>query len=286
MHRGAGRARYGTALVSSTAASLPDSAVLAASGRLAAAGCPTPEADARALAAASRAEAGAGVLARFDSLVARRAAREPLAYLLGRQTFRGLELRVDARVLVPRPHTEALVEAGLTLPRRARVLDLCTGSGAVALALVHERPDLRVSGADLSPDALAVAGENGDALGLAVSWFESDLLLAAPGPWDAVLANVPYIAERDEPALAHEMIGHEPPGAFRGGWDGLDIARRLVGQADAIPWLALEVGDEHAPAAAALLSDHGFADVTTRRDFTGVERVVVGSRPPAGASLS
>lgn len=257
------------------------SAVLAAERRLALAGCPTPTADAEALAAESARVAGDGALERFDALVARRAAREPLAYLLGRQTFRGLDLRVDSRVLVPRPHTEALVEAGLTVPRGARVLDLCTGSGAVALALVRERPDLRVSGADISRAALAVARENGDRLRLEVSWLESDLLLGAPGPWDAVLANAPYIAGRDEPGLAREMIDHEPPDAFRGGSDGLDVVRRLIGQAAQVPWLALEVGDGHASETGHLLAQAGFTEVTFRCDFTGVERVVIGRRERA-----
>lgn len=259
----------------------PPPAVLAAERRLAEAGCPTPASDAEALAAESAAVGGDEALKRFEALVSRRAAREPLAYLLGRQRFRGLDLRVDARVLVPRPHTEALVEAGLALPRGARVLDLCTGSGAVALALAWERPHLRLSGADVSPDALAVARQNGDRLGIEVSWLESDLLLGAPGPWDAVLANPPYIAGRDEPGLAREMIAHEPPGAFRGGPDGLGVVRRLIAQASEVPWLAIEVGDAHAPAVRALLSETGYAEIATRRDFTGVERVVVGSRDPA-----
>lgn len=253
--------------------------------RLAAAGCLSPAADVRALARLSVATGGAAALKRFEALVGRRAAREPLAYILGHQRFRGLELRVDPRVLVPRPHTEALVEAGLTLPHGARVVDLCTGSGAVALALARERPDLRLTGSDLSPDALDVARENGDRLGLKVSWLESDLLLGAPGPWDAVLANAPYIAERDEPELAPELVTHEPPAAFRGGEDGLDTIRRLIEQARRVPWLALEVGDGHADDVRRLLSRAGFGRIATRRDFTGVERVVVGSREPADRRL-
>lgn len=251
--------------------------MLAAERRLAAAGCATPGTDARALAEAVGAGA-ACVSERFELMVARREAREPLAYLLGCQRFRGLELRVDDRVLVPRPHTEVLVEAGLALPRGARVLDLCTGSGAVALALARERPDLHVSGADHSRDALAVARANGRRLGLEVAWIESDLLIGAPGPWDAVLANPPYIATSEEPDLPPEMIAHEPPEAFRAGADGLDILRRLVGQATEVPWLSLEGGDTHAAPVAELLFDAGFAQVTTRRDFTGVKRVVEGRR--------
>lgn len=246
--------------------------------RLAAAGCPAPAEEARALALA----AGRGAHDRFDALVARRAAREPLAYLVGRQTFRGLELRVDRRVLVPRPHTETLLEAGLEVPRGARVLDLCTGSGAVALALARERPDLRITGADLSRDALAVARDNGNRLELNVDWVESDLLLGAPGPWDAVLANPPYIAGVDEASLAREMVAHEPGLAFRGGRDGLDVVRRLIAQASAVPWLAIEVGDAHGAVVRDLLAEAGFGEVSIRRDFTGVERVVVGARERLG----
>lgn len=263
----------------SSAAALPLApAMLAARDRLATAGCRSPSEDAQALAAESVAVAEDGALERFEALVDRRANREPLAYILGRERFRGLELRVDSRVLVPRPHTEALVQAGLALPREARVLDLCTGSGAVALALARERPDLRVSGADLSADALDVARENAARLGLQVSWIQSDLLRSAPGPWDAVLANAPYIADSEEPQLARELVGHEPPVAFRGGTDGLDTIRHLVEQARAVPWLALEVGDDHAGAVRRLLSNAGFAHIATRRDFSGVERVVVGRR--------
>jgi release factor glutamine methyltransferase len=257
-----------------------------AARRLAAAGCPDPVADAQALAEASARLGRRAAAQRFEELVERRTRLEPLAYLLGRQVFRGLELKVDPRVLVPRPHTEALVEVGLAVPRGARVLDLCTGSGAVALALANERPDLRVSGADLSSDALAVARENGDRLGIEVDWLLSDLMLEASGPWDAVLANVPYIAGRDEPELAREMIAYEPPLAFRGGEDGLDIVRRLLAQAREVPFLAVEVGDEHAGIVAGLFCRAGWSEVTTRRDFTGIERVVAGTRDVLGEPAS
>jgi release factor glutamine methyltransferase len=253
-------------------------AVSAAGRRLAEAGCARPDADARALAAAALGGPGrSGARARFDELVARRAAREPLAYVIGHTSFRGLELQVDPRVLIPRPHTEPLVEAALALPRGARVLDLCTGSGAVALSLKHERPDLEVAGADLSTEALAVARANGERLGIEVSWLESDLLAGAPGPWDAVLANPPYIGE-SERGLAPEMVGHEPGLGFRGGDGGLAVIRSLLGQVAALPWVALEVGDDHAPTVRDLLTRAGFAEVRSHRDFTGVERVLVGRR--------
>jgi release factor glutamine methyltransferase len=143
-----------------------------------------------------------------------------------------------------------------------------------------------VSGADLSPDALAVARENGDRLEIEVDWLLSDLLLDATGPWDAVLANVPYIAGRDEPDLTREMIAHEPPLAFRGGEDGLDVVRRLIAQARDVPFLAVEVGDEHAPVVTELFSRARWSEVTTRRDFTGTERVVAGTRDVLGEAAS
>jgi len=260
---------------------VPGPAVRDAGRRLAEAGCARPDADARALADAALGDPEEpGAEARFESLVARRAAREPLAYILGRTFFRGLELRVDPRVLIPRPHTEPLVEAALALPRGARVLDLCTGSGAVALSLKHERPDLEVAGADLSTEALAVASGNAGRLGIEVAWLASDLLADAPGPWDAVLANPPYIDE-GEPALAPEMVGHEPRLAFGGGDGGLAVIRRLIDELSAVPWVALEVGDHQGATVCGLLTRAGFDEVRVHRDFTGVERVVEGGRAHA-----
>ncbi len=243
--------------------------------RLARAGCPDPSGDAAALLGAAGADPE-----RLEALVRRREAREPLAYVVGTQRFRGLELRVDRRVLVPRPHTEPLVEAALGLPRGARVLDLCTGSGAVALAIAHERPDLAVTGADLSDDALAVARANAAALGADVAFVRSDLLAGAPGPWDALVANPPYMEERAAGAWSDEMARHEPELAFRGGPDGLALVRRLVAQAAGagIPWLALEGGDGQAGAVATLVRAHGYAVREVREDLTGEPRVVVAAR--------
>jgi release factor glutamine methyltransferase len=210
---------------------------------------------------------------RFQELVARRARqREPVAYLLGRRGFRHLDLEVDARVLVPRPETELLVEVGLELPQGAAVVDVGTGSGAVALALKHERPDLQVTATDVSADALAVARANAARLGLDVAFAQTDLFDGAP---DAVLCNPPYVAEGDE--LPPEVARHEPAGALFAGADGLDVIRRLVARsAEAgIGLLAMEVGAGQADAVAALASGAAFASVQTRRDLAGIERVVV-----------
>ncbi|MGH2853871.1 MAG: N5-glutamine methyltransferase family protein, partial [Solirubrobacteraceae bacterium] len=136
--------------------------------------------------------AGAAVRPFQDAVRRRAVEREPVAYITGWRGFRRLELRVDRRALIPRPETELLVEVGLELPEDARVLDVGTGSGAVALALKDERPDLRVTGSDVSEEALGLARDNGQRLGLEVAWLRSDLLVAVPDELDAVLCNPPY----------------------------------------------------------------------------------------------
>jgi release factor glutamine methyltransferase len=214
---------------------------------------------------------------RFGALVARRSAAEPVAYLLGRRGFRRLELDVDARVLVPRPETELLVEVGLSLPHGASVLDVGTGSGAVALALAAERPDLEVGGVDVSPDALAVARANAARLGLSVRFDEGDLLRGA-APVDAVLANLPYIAP--EAPLPADVADFEPALALYGGADGLEVIERLVGMVP-VQWpslLALEIGESQGAAVSALVRGAGFGDVSVLPDLTGRDRVVVGRR--------
>ncbi len=261
---------------------------------IAAAGCETPRLDAevmlgeilgvsRAQLLSDRTLTVAGPAVRvFQSAVRRRSVqREPVAYIIGRRGFRGLELVSDPRALIPRPETELLVEAGLALPARARVLDLCTGGGAVALALADERPDLRLAGSDRSGPALALARENGARLGLEVEWIEADLLDGVPDRFDAVLANPPYVAEGERALLAPEIMRHEPHEALFAGPDGLDVIRRLVGQLsgrDTVRTLALEVGHGQAPAVAKLCVAAGFADCRCKKDLAGVERVVIGER--------
>lgn len=214
---------------------------------------------------------------RFDALVERRRKREPVAYLRGRKGFRHIELAVDSRVLVPRPETETLVEAAIELlPRGAHVIDVGTGSGAVALALAHERPDLEVTGSDVSQEALAVARGNGERLELGVTWVRSDLLAAAPGPWDAVVSNPPYVAEAQRDDLPAEL-GFEPPAALFAGADGLAVIAALVEQSAAAgaPLMAIEVGAGQASAVAELMGAAGYATVSVRYDLAGIERVVV-----------
>ncbi|HEX3518299.1 MAG TPA: peptide chain release factor N(5)-glutamine methyltransferase [Solirubrobacteraceae bacterium] len=218
----------------------------------------------------------------FQGAVRRRSIeREPVAYIIGRRGFRHIELAVDSRALIPRPETELLVEVGLRLARGARVLDLCTGSGAVALALKDERPDLEIAGSDNSRPALDLAGENARRLGLDVSWLQADLLDGVEGELDAVLANPPYVPEGDRSALAPEIVRHEPHDALFAGPDGLDVIRRLLEQLAERPRIAtvaLELGAGQAPAVAELVGDAGFEAVHAERDLAGIERVVVGER--------
>jgi release factor glutamine methyltransferase len=272
---------------------LPEAAVAAESIRealargaaaLVAAGVDTPRLDAELLlaeaTAGGRAElvtrareaVPAGAMARYNELLARRVAREPVAYILGRRPFRRLTLSVDRRVLIPRPETELLVEVGLTLPRGARVADVGTGSGAVALALKDERPDLAVVGVDVSEDALAVARENAARLGLEVRFVRADLLDG--GDHDAVLANLPYVA--DGASVAPEISLYEPASALFAGADGLEVIRRLVLAARSVPVLALEIGFDQAEVVAELLVAAGFASVERLHDLAGVERAIVG----------
>lgn len=225
--------------------------------------------------------AGPAVRAFQDAVRRRSVLREPVAYIVGHRGFRHLDLAVDPRALIPRPETELLVEVGLTLGPGARVLDVGTGSGAVALALAHERPDLQVSGSDISSDALDLARANGERLGLHVRWLPADLLDGVPGEFDAVLCNPPYVAESDRASLAPEVVRHEPPGALFAGADGLDVIRRLAGQVRERPrvhTIALEVGAGQAPAVGGLLREAGFGVVRAERDLAGIERVLVGER--------
>lgn len=213
--------------------------------------------------------------------------RESVAHLLGVRGFRHLDLTVDRRALIPRPETELLVELAHELPQGATVVDVGTGSGAIALAVADERPDLTVHATDVSADALALARENARRLGSSVTFHEGDLLAGLGETWTvpgasflAVLSNPPYIPLGDHDALPPEVRRHDPHLALFGGEDGLDVIRRLVPAAwDAgAAVLAIEVGQGQPPAVEALLRDAGFARTEVRDDLAGIGRVVVGWR--------
>ena len=274
-----------SALRAATVRDALDSAVIA----ITASGSSTPRLDAELLLAHAlgvhrtalfldpEREVGGQAARAFQTLARRRAVEHaPIAYLLGRRAFRRLELAVDPRVLIPRPETELLVEVGLELPRGAQVVDVGAGSGAVALALKDERPDLDIVGTDMSADALAVARGNAARLELEVSFAQGDLLAGFTA--EAVLANPPYVPDGDP--LPPDIARHEPAWALRGGPDGLEVIRRLIPAVagNGARLLALEVGAGQAPAVAALAHEAGFAEVTTRADLAGIERVVVAQR--------
>ncbi|WP_295527546.1 peptide chain release factor N(5)-glutamine methyltransferase [uncultured Pseudacidovorax sp.] len=222
---------------------------------------------------------------RVAALFRRRLAGEPAAYLLGEKEFHGLDLQVDARVLVPRPDTETLVDWALAcLEGRPapRVLDLGTGSGAIALALQRTRPDARIEAVDASADALAVAAANARRLGLPVAFRQASWLDGAPpGAYDLIVSNPPYIAEGDPhlPALCHE-----PRSALVAGIDGLDELRQIVRAAPAHlaegGRLLLEHGHDQAAAVRQLLAAAGFADIQHRHDLSGIARCTGGTWAP------
>jgi release factor glutamine methyltransferase len=261
---------------------------------IAAAGCPTARLDAEVLLAhvlgvgrerllldRELTVAGPAVRAYQDAVRRRAVLREPVAYITGRRGFRHIELAVDARGLIPRAESELLVECALGLPARSRVLDLGTGSGAIALALKHERPDLEVSAGDRSGDALALARENAARLGLDVEFVRTDLLAGVGDEFDAVLANLPYVAERERRTLAPEILRHEPAAALFAGEDGLGAIRALLAQLAGrgrVRFAALEVGAGQAPAVAGMQRAAGFAKVECICDLAGMERVVTGER--------
>ncbi|MCW5669789.1 MAG: peptide chain release factor N(5)-glutamine methyltransferase [Hydrogenophaga sp.] len=227
----------------------------------------------------------ASAATRLAALVQRRRRGEPMAYLRGNQEFFGLTLLVDERVLVPRPDTETLVSWALDLldaqPPSAQVLDLGTGSGAIALAIKAERPAARVWATDASADALAVARANADRLHLSVDFHLGHWLAAVPAQrFDLIASNPPYIAEGD-PHLA--ALDHEPGSALTAGPDGLDDIRALVTTAPAAlnagGWLLLEHGHDQAGAVRTLLQAVGFTQVGSRTDLAGIERCSGGRWP-------
>jgi release factor glutamine methyltransferase len=219
----------------------------------------------------------ARIAAHEDGRAVRRAS---VAHLVGTRGFRMLDLAVDGRVLIPRPETELLVELGLELPTGSTVVDVGTGSGAIALALADERPDLVIHATDVSEDALDVARENARVLGSRVAFHHADLLDGLPplGTPLAVLSNPPYVPDGDLADLPPEVADHDPHLALFGGPDGLDVVRRLLPAARAAGavLVGVEIGRGQADATVALPSAAGFPRTEIRDDLAGIGRVVVG----------
>jgi release factor glutamine methyltransferase len=229
-------------------------------------------------------------LAALRELIKRRQTGESVAYLVGHKEFWKLDFTVDARVLVPRPDTETLIEEAIARLAPAgdgpapRIADVGTGSGALAVTLAKLRADASVFASDASPAALEVARGNAERHAAAVTFVEGDLQapLAPHAPFTLIVANLPYIPTAELAALPPD-VRSEPALALDGGADGLDLVRRLVAAAPALlapgGALALEIGAGQAAATSALLRDAGFTDVKTRKDLAGIERVVSGVRP-------
>jgi release factor glutamine methyltransferase len=267
-----------------------------ATDALAAAGVESPRLDAElllaaatsrdraALAADPDAEVGGAEGRTFGAMVRRRVGREPVAYILGRKGFRHLDLICDERALVPRPETELLVEIALRL-EPGSVLDVGTGSGAIALAVADELPKARVVAVDPSPAALALARENAEELDLAGRVTFELGTLPSPDRFDLVLANLPYVPDSDRPTLEPEITRHEPGMAVFGGGDGLDPVRGLLAALgpDGVaglssPHVALEVGEGQATRVAELVAAAGYPQTGIEQDLAGIDRVVTGSR--------
>ncbi|MCU0780412.1 MAG: peptide chain release factor N(5)-glutamine methyltransferase [Akkermansiaceae bacterium] len=225
-------------------------------------------------------------LAPLREALKRRGEGVPLQHLLGSVEFHRREFKTDARALIPRPETEELAAWLLSrgdLPAAAAVLDMGCGSGVLGLTLAAERPDWRVTLADLSPDALALARENADALRVeGVDFVESDLFSNLSGPFDGIVANLPYVPEADRSTLAAEVL-HDPALALFGGADGLAVIRRFIPQAFARlrpgGWLAMEIGIHQADEVGTQLSAAGFSDIHIHPDFGNIPRFPFARKP-------
>jgi release factor glutamine methyltransferase len=273
-----------------TAANTVRDALAAAIDAVGAAGSGTPRLDAELLLADAtgweRAQLAADPDAalpkaasrRFAEMVRRRVRREPVAYILGRRGFRRIELEVDPRALIPRPETELLVDVALELRPRT-VLDVGTGSGAVALAVADELPDAEVTATDTSPEALELARANAERLGLGdrVSFEEGTL---PQGEFDLLLANLPYVSEAEWEGLEPEIREYEPRSALVAGPDGLESIEALLALVAAAPpaEIALEVGAEQADRVDELVRALEYPIVERRPDLAGIERMVLGRR--------
>lgn len=211
-----------------------------------------------------------------------------MQYVLGTAAFRRLELRVGPGVFIPRPETELVAERALELlPRDGVVVDLCCGSGAIALSIADERPDARVLATELSPAASRWAASNRDASGLRVDLYEGDLFSPLPvdlrGGVDVVVSNPPYVDERERGVLPRDVVDHEPHEALFAPGDGTAVVERIVAEAPEWlrpgGWLVVEIGETQGDAARGLLSARGFAEIAVKPDYNGRDRIAEGRCP-------
>ena len=219
----------------------------------------------------------------YEQWLARRERREPLQYILGNQPFMGFMLKTSPAALIPRADTERLCEAALGVLRPGmRALDLCTGTGALAIALKKLCPQAEVSALDLSEDALALAQSNAEALKADIRFYAGDLFSPLQGErFDLIVSNPPYIPQKDLPALQAE-VQFEPMMALDGGEDGLSFYRRIAQEAPAHlnpgGYLMLEIGSDQGQSVPQLLAEAGFTDIALQQDYAGLDRVVIGRR--------
>ena len=239
------------------------------------------------LAVQSRPVNDRALTAEYAALVDQRAARVPLQHLTGTQGFYGLEFAVNETVLIPRPETEILVEEALKVcpagddaaDEPFDVLDLCTGSGCILIAMLHENPSIRGTGTDFSEDALASAAENAKRLGVTAQWVCSDLFASVEGTFDLIVSNPPYVRTGEIDELQPEVRDHDPRMALDGGADGLDFYRRIAAESPQHlkdgGHLMLEIGADQAEEVTALLSEAGFGEIALRQDLSGLDRVLI-----------
>lgn len=221
----------------------------------------------------------------YEIAVRKRAERIPLQYITGEQEFMGLTFKVNSNVLIPRQDTETLVEEALRICQPGmKVLDLCTGSGCIAVSLMKNAPGMKVFGSDVSKQALLVAKENGKAHETDIEWIRSSLFENINEKFDLIVSNPPYIAQAEILELMPEVRDFEPVGALDGGEDGLDFYRLITAQSreylNAGGYLYLEIGYDQGPAVANMMCAAGYREVTVVKDLTHQERVVKGRLSP------
>lgn len=220
----------------------------------------------------------------YRKTIEQRAQHVPLQHILGYQDFMGLRFHVNEHVLIPRQDTEILVEEAMRyLHDGMRILDLCTGSGCILLSLLHYSNDCEGVGVDISQEALQVAAQNAELLGIKADFLKSDLYEKVTGKFDLLVSNPPYIERKVIPTLMEEVREYDPYIALDGGEDGLDFYRRIIGGAQDYlkrgGQILMEIGSGQAKAVSELLREAGFKEIDVCRDFAGLDRVVSGRLP-------